>query len=285
MGVICTVSELQHLYLTYPDFSYDRLQNITTRMCSPNIYIHSHEEYEVFINIGDPVYYVTGNHMTELPCGGAILVPPGIEHYAFNEYNDLYHRVRLHISPYMIECLYHFQPTLKNYFTFPCCFTVLRNAFMGNIYAVEKAAEQIVNESILSVAIPVFSLLLQIDQSMAENGKQTKDSIKIPPLLCDILKYMNVEENFLSINSNREIAQKFFITESYLSRLFQKYMPMTAHQYLLTLKMNYAKRRLQEGFSVTEVCFAVGFSDCSHFIKTYRQFIGETPGKTTVNLP
>ena len=47
--------------------------------------------------------------------------------------------------------------------------------------------------------------------------------------------------------------------------------------YVILLKIEHAKRLLKEGCSVTETCEQVGYSNLSHFIRTFKQVAGSTP--------
>ncbi|MBQ7922342.1 MAG: helix-turn-helix domain-containing protein [Clostridia bacterium] len=264
----------------FPDITYDRLQKKCLFPASPQGVIHQHKRYEIYLNLGDPVQYVTEEHIMELPFGGVVITPPGVKHYAYTNTGNTYHRMRLHLEPRVYDIAAEYQPSLRMLLDNPCRMAILPEDPMKHAKALESIAETADQASYLSLVLPVLELVLHIDRQMEMDGLQEKEIKCMPHLLWEILLYIHQDNNFLRLSSNREIAQQFYITESYLSRMFQQYMPVTAHRYLLGLKINYARSLLLNGLSVTEACYAVGFSDCSHFIAIYRQYTGETPGNT-----
>lgn len=279
MGEFCTeAGNHSETGFVFGKITYARLQQTTVMPGSRSLLPHSHEQYEIFINLGDTIQYAAGDCLTELPYGSAICLSPSVIHYAYNDVGNTYHRARLHIDPSVMEQLVGFQPSLGECFTPPVRIAHLPGDIMEWVQNFEKVACMCREDAYLPVLPPVISLLLRIREAVPTAEDGAKPFVKVPKILNDILIYMNREENFLAVSSNREIARHFFISESYLSRLFEKYMPLTAHRYLMKLKMEYAGKMLKNGSSVTETCFTVGFSDCSHFIAVYKQYMGETPG-------
>lgn len=62
-----------------------------------------------------------------------------------------------------------------------------------------------------------------------------------------------------------------------LLRNFQHETGMTIGQWRQHLRMLVALEKLSKGSSVTETCFAVGYSSVSAFIKTFKLIVGMTP--------
>jgi len=96
-------------------------------------------------------------------------------------------------------------------------------------------------------------------------------------LLTEILNYINT--SYADIPSASAIASHFSISSSYLSRLFRESLELSPYQYLMHIRLDEARRMLMKGASVTEACYACGFSDCSHFIQYFKRKMGITPAK------
>ncbi len=75
------------------------------------------------------------------------------------------------------------------------------------------------------------------------------------------------------------LANRFHISESYLSSQFKHHTGLTLRAYLLDRKINFAKALLQEGASVTEACYRSGFNDYANFIRSFKKVTGVSPGK------
>jgi AraC-like DNA-binding protein len=61
------------------------------------------------------------------------------------------------------------------------------------------------------------------------------------------------------------------------ARVFRELMGIPPHKYLIRLRLLRARERLQEGMSVTDACYAVGFNNLSHFIRSFHAHFGVTP--------
>lgn len=62
------------------------------------------------------------------------------------------------------------------------------------------------------------------------------------------------------------------------SRKFKKLYGMTFQEYVVRRRMQEAMRLLKNpSAAVTDVCFAVGYTDLSYFTRTFRRYIGTSP--------
>ena len=74
------------------------------------------------------------------------------------------------------------------------------------------------------------------------------------------------------------LAQACGMSPFQFSRSFKRHYGMTFQKYLTQRRIREAARMLQNlSGTVTEVCFAVGFNDLSHFTRTFRRHLGITP--------
>jgi AraC-like DNA-binding protein len=74
------------------------------------------------------------------------------------------------------------------------------------------------------------------------------------------------------------LARGACVSRAHFARCFKDAFGETPHQYLMSRRMERAKALLRAGeLSVTEVCFAVGFSSLGSFSTQFRRFVGESP--------
>jgi two-component system response regulator YesN len=78
--------------------------------------------------------------------------------------------------------------------------------------------------------------------------------------------------------SVEEIAKHFFITDSYLRRIFAKQQKKTISGCILKVRMQQAKKLLGENYSTGEVAEKVGYKDTGYFGKCFKKYFGITPG-------
>ncbi|WP_431157836.1 helix-turn-helix domain-containing protein [Winogradskyella poriferorum] len=67
------------------------------------------------------------------------------------------------------------------------------------------------------------------------------------------------------------------VSKYHLLRLFKKYYGQTPRQYLIDKRIEKAKVYLENGMSVTETCFAVGFEGLGSFSALFKTKTGKTP--------
>ncbi len=89
---------------------------------------------------------------------------------------------------------------------------------------------------------------------------------------------------YLLANLHREISLEDMadftgFSRSHFCRIFKEHTGCTPHEYLLSLRMDMALRKLQnENLSVKEAAAACGFMDCGYFCKVFRKYHGAAPG-------
>lgn len=81
--------------------------------------------------------------------------------------------------------------------------------------------------------------------------------------------------------SLKELAKSAGMSHPKLNRCFKQVYGMTVFQYLRTERLNKARSMLQnEGYSVTETAYQVGYDSVSHFSQTYKKQFGASPSST-----
>ncbi len=90
---------------------------------------------------------------------------------------------------------------------------------------------------------------------------------------------------FLNANLHKkivqaEVAERFGLSPFQFSRLFKRLGDVTFQAYLLTRRVEEAKRLLANPkVSVTDVCFTVGFHDLSYFTRIFQRHVGLPPSR------
>lgn len=123
----------------------------------------------------------------------------------------------------------------------------------------------------------LLNLLLRVAPTLnaatAGDSIQNKDFLKVSP----ILDY--IRDNLSEPLTLDQIAGRFYISKHYLCRIFKSATGFSVMEYIIYSRILRARQLLQEGVSVQEAGERSGFSDNSHFIRTFGHLTGVTPGR------
>lgn len=88
-----------------------------------------------------------------------------------------------------------------------------------------------------------------------------------------------LDRDFASEFTVSELARSVGMSMFHFTRVFAELVGMPPHQYLLRARLKAARAMLRDGRSVTETCFACGFSNLSHFSRSFARRFGHTPSR------
>jgi AraC-like DNA-binding protein len=88
--------------------------------------------------------------------------------------------------------------------------------------------------------------------------------------------------NYINNNLHQQVnlvllSDVGFASKFHLLRLFKKYYGQTPQQYLTDKRIEISKKNLQNGMTVTDTCFSVGFECPSSFSTLFKNKTGLTP--------
>ena len=78
-------------------------------------------------------------------------------------------------------------------------------------------------------------------------------------------------------HSLASLARSVGMSPFQFARVFRELTGCPPHKYLLKVRLDRASRMLLDGKSVTETCFDAGFSNLSHFTRSFRRQFGCAP--------
>ncbi|MBD2867652.1 AraC family transcriptional regulator [Paenibacillus arenilitoris] len=123
----------------------------------------------------------------------------------------------------------------------------------------------------------LIELLLTVSRHLIQHGQ--------PPLHIATPMHVKISEVIRYINAHYEeplrlgtLAERFFISPYYLSRMFKEMSGFTFSDYIVLTRVKEAQRLLREtDLSITDVAAAVGFDNFSHFGKTFKKITHVSP--------
>ena len=96
-----------------------------------------------------------------------------------------------------------------------------------------------------------------------------KESPLLGPVKMSISQPLTVEQ----------LAENFFLSESYICRIFKQATGTTVGKYITARRISIAKAALSEGLSVNDAFEKSGFGDYSSFFKAFTKAVGVSPKK------
>ena len=132
------------------------------------------------------------------------------------------------------------------------------------------------NETELIKQAIALATLLRENFSASEFSRP-EESINTLKLLEHALKLIHTRWN-LSLSLS-EVAAELYVSESYISRIFKKFLGTSFTKYLVDIRLKHALSDLKDGKSVTDVAYRNGFKSDNSFIDYFKKAYGYTPGK------
>ena len=123
-----------------------------------------------------------------------------------------------------------------------------------------------------------MELMILVNQlSLANEEAETSSEFKYNHQVDDILSYIN--NNITQPLSTTQLADAFFLSESYICRIFKSATGTTINKYITARRISIAKALLSDGASVSEAFEKSGFTDYSNFFKAFTKAVGVSPKK------
>ena len=140
--------------------------------------------------------------------------------------------------------------------------------------------DEVINSNSENSDILSFSYIIQIlgiIDSQMNNTNPDSETTKVPKNLKKAVNY--IHEKFTEQITIADVSDYCEVSNTYLARIFKKVYMCTPLEYLTRLRINYAKRLLTKGASVSEACYNSGFTDYKYFIAKFKSSTGTTPSK------
>lgn len=233
---------------------------------------HIHEVCELlFVKKGAPRYFVEGKNY-KLSKNTLVFSRPGDRHKIYfdescpyDRYNILYDEKNLPFD------LYGKIPPELDIINFDGN-TLVCDIFKKIDYYTEHFEGEKLGSLISSL---VNELFFNISIAIDENENLDYGSASANPIIAAALKY--IEENITANISVEDICDELYITKSHLHHLFINHLQISPKKYILSKRLNLAKKAIRSGQKPIEACMQSGFSDYSTFYRDYKNFFGHCP--------
>ena len=243
----------------------------------PYIYPHIHNYYEIYYNISGAKGYMVNGEFYKCNSRDLILIPPLCAHKVIIDKDfDHYERCCVNIDNNLLTVLGNVVGSDETSSWLSCdeCKTTLtekqHKEFMSLMY---KYKEPEMQEHALGVLAEILIFVKSCFAGAAKLEYMDESSISHTDRMMII-----IEKNFKTLTVS-QIAELAHCNSDYLNRLFKAKLGITVKHYLLLRKLTEAQKYLCLGKSVKEACYLSGFGDYSNFLRTFKKYLGYTPGE------
>jgi AraC-like DNA-binding protein len=241
--------------------------------------LHFHDHYEFLLPLTSPGNIFVNDQVYPLERGTLYLIGESTLHRTMA--NGFHSRYILHISRKALTDLSTPQTDFTQLMQVNFRRATLNNEEMTELIELFQDLERNRNDgkfgSDLRQTMALLRLLLRIapalDAATAGESIRNKDFLRVAP----ILDY--IRDNLAEPLSLDQIASQFYLSKHYLCRIFKSATGFSVMEYIIYSRVLRARQLLQDGVSVQQAGEMSGFSDNSHFIRTFGHLTGVTPGR------
>lgn len=242
--------------------------------------LHSHDYYELVIFVEGEINYVCESSVYSPKRGDVIIIPPGKFHmsklkgerthykrHVFYLYPNAFDAVGASLADILIRTGEGVRFSLSSREREEELLTLTEKLSS----AIKRREDELSRTLAFGYIIEIFCLLNRKDI------RHSGESERLPENILALQQYLDA--HYTEINSVSEVAEHFFYSREYVSRLFKKYYDTTILDYIHKLRISKSRTLIAEGMPIIDVCFAVGFSSLSTFIRAFRAATDMTPSE------
>ncbi len=246
--------------------------------------MHIHDCYEIYYSISGGRQFLIDNKFYTIDPGDLFIINQYESHKITQVDSMVHERIVLSIHPEYTRRLSTSQTNLDACFCdrpkdFCHRISLSREQqsrflyFVNKITGADGYGHDILEQSaFMELMLLVNNALRTCHQTQASSGGYGYNH-----QVDDILAYINA--NITSPVSIGQLAGEFFLSESYICRIFKAATGTTIGKYINARRISIAKSLLSDGASVTQAWEKSGFSDYSNFFKAFTKAVGISPKK------
>ena len=241
--------------------------------------LHFHDYFEIMLPLTSPGNIFVNDQVYPLERGTLYLIGESTLHRTMA--NGFHSRYILHISRKALTDLSTPQTDFTQLMQVNFRRATLNSDEMTELIELFQDLERNKNDgsfgSDIRQTVALLRLLIRVAPTLnaasAGEAIRNKDFLRVAP----ILDY--IQENLAEPLSLDQIASQFYLSKHYLCRIFKSATGFSVMEYIIYSRVLRARQLLQEGVSVQQAGELSGFSDNSHFIRTFGHLTGVTPGR------
>lgn len=261
-----------------------------------NSQLHQHQYIQINYVVKGRGYHIVNNTPHEIEVGDIFVMPPFVPHKILSsEKSAAVEVMEIEFVPEFINEQFNNISQVRGLFDFSyiASFIVCVDEIRSNI-RLSAQDQQEVNRIIqhlyqeYQLQRPLFEhafkallmqLLVIVNRSFSElpeNSQYIQLYAKHRNTIENVVSH--IEECYMEDLKVEDMARLAMMSQSYFCYFFKLLVGKTFTQYLIEVRLKYAKQALQQSdASITEVATNCGFNNVSHFIRTFKANVNLSP--------
>ena len=243
--------------------------------------LHYHDYYELVIFEEGDIQYICEGCVYQPRYGDIVLIPPGKFHMSMiNCESTRYKRHVFYLYSSAFNAMGHNVLTsFLNQITDGELFALASLESREELMALLQGLKKLFSEAIspLEEAL-MYAYVIQIFYLMNKDKLSRKSEFSELPKNILMLKHY-VDNNYTEITSISQVAEHFFYSREYVSRLFRKHFDTTISEYIVKRRVAKSQELIPQDVPLIDIAYQTGFGSLSTFIRAFRSVTGMTPSE------
>lgn len=246
--------------------------------------MHIHDSYEIYFSVSGGKQFLIDNRFYDIRPGDIFFINQYESHYITQIDQQVHERILISIYPDFLRSLstqdtdldYCFQ---KRDIPSPHRVALAEEEQKRFIYFIHRLSSISGFGSDVTERAAFAEMMVFLNRIFYKHGKidLVEEEPSYHSQMDDILTYIN--QNLSSLLTIEALSAHFYLSPSYLCRIFKSTTGMTINKYITAKRITLSKALLSEGYSVSETCEMSGFNDYSNFLKAFTKAVGISPKK------
>jgi len=281
MTVFSSCQQAIHSCLEHQSFSVAHLYKEHKTMD-----MHIHDCSELYYSISGGKQFLIDNKLYAVAPGDLFIINQFESHKLTAVNNETHERIVLNFYPSYVKALSSQETDLDVCFSrhpanFQHKISLTKEAQKRFLYQIDKITSTEGYGCDIVRQAAVLELLVMLNRLSSSNASDQQEvKYQVDHQVGEILAYIN--QNLSQQITMQALAERFYISQSYLCRIFKKATGTTVGKYITARRITIARALLSEGCSVTETYERSGFTDYSSFYKSFSRVVGVSPKKYAI---